>query len=320
MTRTQIIEHRKAVLRARGVPERFIDALATRKRYDGWSLSLGIIAMLLLWAVIIADNLDLSIDALVFPYIYPHTGLKDALIYAPDGITFFAYSCGFLAIGLLLLIISLRLAFKGEGRAPAWSAEASRLRALRPPETLDSLKPSAQYATLDTCADDRAFLIALGKTYKGLWWWRFVTVFGAVMILGAAAAMVSVAFETGFNFRVVRADAIEMHHAFQTRTYPLTTAKAAYVTCYSGRDADFEYRVVFPQRSVTLWLNDPDQGDTITRRLGVLDAHLTALHVPIYRMPATGSPGFDGSACVRDLTSDLKLRHPETLRALVFGG
>ena len=319
MTRTQIIEHRKAVLRARGVPERFIDALATRKRYDGWSLSLGIIAALLLPAMIVTSHLDVSIDALVFPYIYPHSPGRDALIYAPDGITFFAYTCCFLVMGLLFLIIGLRTASTREGRAPAWSAEASRLRTLRPPETLDSLKPSARYAALEHCADDRAFLVALGKIHKAHLWWRFVTLFGPVMILVTAVSMVYVAFDTGFNFRVVRADAIEMHHAFQTRTYPLATAKAAYVTCYSDRDADFEYRVVFPQRTVALWLNDPDQGDTITRRLGVLDAHLTALHVPIYRMPATGSPGFDGSACVRDLTSELKLKHPENLSALVFG-
>ena len=320
MTRAQIIEHRKAVLRARGVPERFIDALATRKRYDGWSLSLGIIATLLVLAIVVSSNLDLSIDALVFPYIYPHSPGRDALIYAPDGITFFAYTCCFLLMGLLFLIISLRLAFRREGRAPAWSAEASRLRTLRPPETLDSLKPSARYTALEHCADDRAFLIALGKTYKVRWLWRVITLFGPVMILVMAVSMVYVAFDTGFDFRVVRSDAIEMHHAFQTKTYPLATAKAAYVTCYSGRDADFEYRVVFPQRTVALWLNDPDLGDTITRRLGVLDAHLNALHVPIYRMPATGSPGFDGSACVRDLTSDLNLKHPENLRALVFGG
>ena len=319
MTRTQIIEHRKAILRARGVPERFIDALARRRRYDGVSLSLGIIAWLLLMAMIITNHLDVSIDALVFPYIYPIRPTGNALIYAPTGITFFAFTCGFLLLGLLVLVICLRLALRREGRAPAYSPTASYLRTLRPSETLDTLTPARLYATLEHCADDRAFLIALNKTYKGRWWWRFVIVYGAVMILGGAASMVYVAFDTGFDFEVVRADAIELHHAFKTTTYPLATAKAAYVTCYSGRDADFEYRVVFPKRTVVLWLNDPDQGDVITAKLSALDGRLNALHVPIYRMPATGSPGFDGSECVRDLTSDLKLKHPENLRALVLG-
>ncbi len=103
------------------------------------------------------------------------------------------------------------------------------------------------------------------------------------------------------------------------------TFLAAYVVCYSNPETSprFGYRIVFPGTITSVWeYRDPAHGldkAGVLERIDRVDRRLSELHVPVYRMPATGSPAFDGASCVAKLTRQWHLKSSDTLRHLVFG-
>lgn len=321
MASAKTIEKRKAVLRARGVPEKFIDNIARRKGLSS-RMALVLVLWLVFMALLMAPLFGLlafsdQITAWLAPLIYPEAR-SSLLFWTSDD---FSLVLCFAVVGALLIVavtLLFRVVRKSVRPFPAFHMLAEHLRTLGAYETLETIPYEPRLAGLDTLADDTAFL-QTARPVKRRTPIAFPLIMGGVFLLYAASHVVG-----AFDRKAVDLDAIRQSDLQGQTTHSFKTARYAYVTCYDNSGwSRFNYHIVFPDGSFSVWQwSDPVHGLTtagVLDRVDRIDRRLSSLGIPVYRMPQTGSPAFDGSACVAKLSQEWGLKSPETLRRLVFG-
>lgn len=157
------IDKRKAILRARGVPERFIDNLARRRNPRFGYLMLP--ALLVSMAASMATfHFSPAIDTWLAPRFFPDS--RDSLIFYmpvwPTMVLGLGAMCGVLYALFLYALIS---GARKPAPFPAYDSQAWILRTLRDGESVETVAPNAAYAALSGLADDQAFLAALRKPW-----------------------------------------------------------------------------------------------------------------------------------------------------------
>jgi len=321
MASAKEIEKRKVILRARGVPEKFIDNIARRKGYGYW-LAVWMTVWLTFCALMLTSAFGLLFSDNFSGWLAPLTyrwEQESLLFFAPDDL---AFALSFVISGLIVAVAIVAAARFRQHTIlpfPAYSAFADYLRGVRPYETLDTIVPEPRLAAMDHFADDTAFLKNARPTQPK-----------QPVVIPLAAATLFVVFSlsrtmTLFDTTSVDREAIRLGSVTGETVYPLRTAKFAYVTCYDnpGSSTRFDYHIVFSQGTFSIWeSHDPvhklDRG-AVLDRIDQIDRQLANLKVPVYRAPPTGIPNYNPSSCVSTLSRDWDLKSPETLRRLVLG-
>ena len=322
MASAKEIEKRKAILRARGVPEKFIDNIARRKGPGAVPFALAAVLMaLVLAAIALPILLDDHIEAFLTPYLYPQAR-PSLLFYSSHGLGPAMTSVSlFLTVTIYCAAIALAVTRGRRQPAkpfPAFDSFAVSLRGLRENETLESVLPDIRFTVLDHLPDDAAFLDAARPARRKA---NLLP-----LLLGPAIFGMMIATQAGavFDTKTVGLDAIRIQRLGHETTYLLKDAKLAYVVCYSGPDnLQFDYRIIFHGRTISLkeW-RDPIHGlddAGVIDRIDQIDRQLNRLNVPVYRMPRGGSPAIDGTLCVARMSRSWTARSADTLRRLVFG-
>lgn len=304
---TDKLEQRKAALRVRGVPERFVEAIATRKEMARWP---GV-----LWGA------PLIVSLVAFAaYMFPIFRLAARLIYAgaPPHLLLWTGVSFILFVALLIAVVGVPLWVFGflsrltgrAGRHPAANWMASNLRApISDGETLSSerLLPAAQ---TERIADERAYLNALVRRVSAAIYPRVFGVFAVLWL-----PMIALGAWVMFTYTIVTPDAVISRNPFHTQVLPLRTLSRVNVECGMDRSrADFHYRLVFPKwtEDANIYWADVSRAEAL-HRLSALDARLGALHVPVVR-----AGGADTQACATALVRQDRA-DPGDVQRLVFG-
>jgi hypothetical protein len=312
MARQAEIDKRKAILTARGVPERFIDAIARRNSIPAFLITLFIAAAVFAAVVMALMALSASIEAWLAPRFYA-AALDSLIFYMPSAPVMLLFLAA-MTLWLLSFPVTLAMAFRRQSSpSPAYHGLAVTLRTLRPGETLATVKADETYAALSGLADDQAFLNAVRPPNTK----PVVNILvSLVVLIPVAVNLVGTLADAG-KFRDVTLDAVRLHDHGRVTLYPL--AKADYAEARCDAKHGFDYRLHFPGQTVSLWtyrdplhrLDDVQILDRLTR----VDDRLISLHVPIRRLPATG----DAKSCVEKTVQRWKLTDGQPLERLVFG-
>ena len=322
------LKARRAILRARGVPDRFVDKLATRR---GMPLLVWAFPVLLIAGFLAADfavvagstSRTAPLQSLIGPFIFGPVGPH--LLFTPgNGLV------GFILMGslwaliagyvLILLVYIWVTSSRPVSAWPAYSPMATTLRALRKGETPATVKRDDSFAELAYLPDDRAFLQALkDKVPKNRA--RVANLAFVFAFLSFMAAVPGV--QAWHDYQLVTTDTLEFHHAFKTQIYALKDAQQADVVCYADQSEGFQYRLVFNNRVFVVSRGFDTYGQ-LTRaqvigRLVQLDQRLAQLGIPIHRMPSSGSPADDAKACIDHWAALSKSGDAAALTRLVFG-
>lgn len=322
MASAKVIEKRKAVLRARGVPEKFIDNIA--RRNGPWVMVVGAVGLwLAVWALLMTSIFGslfftATINAWLAPFIYPRA--RDSLLFeVPDDL---AITVGLTIVGFVIVVAFIVMVRAGRGPVrpfPAYSVFGEYLRNIGGYETLDTIVHQPHLSEMDHLIDDRAFLQD-ARPPKAKMRLTALLVFTALFLLFLLSRVVGI-----FDTTSVDREAIRLGDWQGETPYPLKTAKFAYVTCYDnpGLSTRFNYRIVFARDTFSIWQwSDPVHGLNeagVIDRIDQVDRQLARLNVPIYRAPPTGIPDHDPSTCIAKLSRYWHLKSPETLRHLVSG-
>ncbi len=321
MARSSKVETYRAVLRARGVPERFVEALATRKGPPMRVLFSLALMFAGLMALMVADAWagDPVSHWLASWFCRPAPG--SLLIFTAEAPMAALFAMLAASIVPMFSIVTL-VSGISSGRvkpAPAHDYKATSLRTLRPGETLETLRPDANYQNLAGLADDTAFLQAIRPTTKTPSWSYY---YFALIIVAILAMGVSPLLSLG-DYKEVTADAVYLHKSGKTRSYRLADAQYAYITCSTGdRYPRFDYRLVYPKLTISVWNWHDDvhrlSGGQVMQRLGQVDEALVANHVRIDRMPA-GGPRDEAEACIAQFARTWSTADRRLMRRLVIG-
>jgi hypothetical protein len=313
------IDRRKAILRARGVPERFVDALARRRGPIVKRCLMALIAAAPIAAFTAAFNFN-EINAWLTPMLY--TSRADSLLFSADNDPATGVIAALLGLGTpaaIWLYHVVRLLRPGP--FPTYSGIADVLRHLSPGERLDRIKPWARYTVLADLPDDQAFLNVLHL--PRFWSWPsvlFQLILAAVMAFTLWKGVIP-AFTPGPYWEATL-DTLEVHADGRTVTRRFADAQYAYVICYSSHTT-FDFRLHFPDRPVSLWkASDPMHRldrEQVVERLAQIDNRLAQLHVRVDRMPATGRFHDDAVACVNQMSDRWSPEGRKALQRLVFG-
>ncbi len=318
MARQAQVDKRKAILKARGVPERFIDNIARRKLPFGF-----LFAILAGFVVFIAAIVGLlyfsdTWQGWLATYLYPEAG-NSLLAYSSTdlvgGVLF-----GLTVIGFVVYVLALmNLASLKARPFPAYSPVGVGLYTLKPGETLDTLFPNPNYAKYADLIDDQAFLNAVAPPRPPAW----LKIFIPIVLLPVLLPLLGI-LSTSHDYKAIDLGAVRFHVGGRTLTYRLADAEYAYVLCYSGeRGGRFDYRLQYPKRTISLWNYNEIvhhlSEEQIAGRLARIDARLAQLHVPIHRMPVTDSPHYDAVSCVQNISRSWSPQGRKTLEHLVFG-
>ncbi len=313
MASRKTLDRRRAVLRARGVPEKFVEAIARRRGPLGFIVGLLLRLFLPIIAVVaLTSYFSRVINVTVAPWLYGAPAAS-FLVLGPD----IAMDLSWIgAVVALALVFTHMVAVNGPARrSPAADQQALLLRSGHPA----TVKRNDRYAALGDLPDDRAFLDAVRQpvaTKAGRLWviWLVMLVLGAVEIANQLS-----------RFTVVRGDTIEMHHWGRTKPYRLSDAGRVEVACHDN--GGFAYRLYYGHRVIGIdrryaylhdALHDLGPGQVI-ERLSVIDARLSALHVRIDRVPPMGSPADEAGRCVGRTAANWPAADRAVLRRLVFG-
>ncbi len=326
MASQKTIEQRKAILRARGVPEKFVHNLATRKSGVGFlviSVLLLIVPMIAVPAALLGAS-HLTIGWL-YAALYPDA--RTSLLFLGEVPTLGLSLGAFMLAILIYMGIAIWHASRPVRPYPGADATASRLRALAQTETVDTLKRDTHYANLDHLADDRAFLTAIApKTSdaqsranrKSV----VILITCIVVMTGVFLSLPIIAFS---RYVLVRGDTVELHDFRYQRQYALSAARQTYVRCHdnTGGTPDFDYGVEYPDVYISLYqssdvvhnLNEPQ----VIARLSVIAARLDAMHIKVHRLVSGGSLADDAEDCVNDVARTWSAADRARLHQLVFG-
>ncbi len=318
MATSQQIETRKAILKARGVPERFIDAIANRAGNSGIMLVVVILALVMFGLQMSGLFLSEHIE----PWVLRHYAgaTSSVLFYAPSSLGMLGFMVT-IALGFLLAFaIMMAWASRPVRPFPQYNSYAVRLRMLRPDESLATIEPNRRYDEYATLADDAAFLAAIAPKPSSV----LVSLSPLIIIVIVIAGYLAPTALAATHYKAVTMDEIDIYSGANKATYRLSEAKYAYVVCYDGVDrGGFAYRLAYADTSIELWeRRDALQGlgpAEVLDRLDSLDQRLAQLGVPIHRMPVTGSPYDDGMNCVVSRARAWRLKRPDVLHRLVFG-
>ena len=277
-----IIERRKAVLRAKGVPEKFVEPLATRKigvlREAGGMLMATVV--LLGFAVWQASSAN-RVMAVVHGWFYG--AIQPGLLFTPT--FFFDMFCllGMNGAALTALLAGAAVwgtFFPDRARPwPAYSPTASLLRALGRYKTLKTTKPVASYQRLAYLSSDVAFLEAVIRDRPNL------LVKGAVRMAAIFAGIFGVlGFLASQDYVRITESRIEIHHAWGSRVYQFRDVKRAESQCVEfGKSAGYHYTLVLPGTRLELFpvhsMEWADNRPGALQRLARLDGMLAALKV-----------------------------------------
>ncbi len=307
------LENRRQILRARGVPEAFIDKLATRG--DGVVSELMVMvagfAVLFVFGVTGVFWITPALGQLG-RLLYGHA--RPALLIGSEGLTF-----GMVFGMLALLLVSLLMAgastlFRRPARPwPAYSAAASRLRQLGRGEKLASLRPNKAYAALAAQPDDTAFLDALAaRNLRAAW--RTPVVFAVAFIVACVVA-------SQCYWRLT-ATAYEVHRPWGSHVYPLSTVESAEITCgLQGRAMDvFHYWLVFPEgrydiAEMQIFTQPELNWQGMVDRVAVVNRGLLARKVPVNAIGGRGDTAARFNACLAKWRANTHIRSafPEPL-------
>jgi hypothetical protein len=290
MASAKTIEHRKAVLRAKGVPERFIEPLATRKS-NGLAELLSfliVVGLILGWAsiqvAVMAPAGEMLADWL-------YAGVQKASFFSPT--ILFDYFCIIASLLPTMLVLFGGLAvwsllFPERVRPwPAYSATATALRMLGRNNSLKSTKPLPQYQQLGHLTSEVAFLEALI--------WRSPT---QLVTVALQSGVVILCLSAGLGFvaandyiRIV-GTRVEVHHAWSTGVFQLSEVTRAESRCQNmGKDAGYHYALRLPGTRLELF---PAPSVMAGRRRGILQS-LARLDQALWTMKkqdvVVGPPG-----------------------------
>ena len=273
------LDNRRQVLRARGVPEAFVEKLATRGD--------GVVSELMIMVIGFVALLVFSVTGVFWitpalgqlgRLLYGHA--RPALLIGSEGLTF-----GLVFAMLALLLVSLLMAgastlLRRPAKPwPAYNATASGLRQLGRGEKLTSLRPNKAYAALATQPDDTAFLDALAAR-SARFAWRVPAIFAVAFIVACALA-------SQCYWRLT-ATAYEVHRPWGSHVYPLSTVESAEITCGpQGRTMDvFRYWLVFPEgrydiAEMQIFTQPELNWQGMVDRVAVVNRDLLARKVPV---------------------------------------
>ena len=314
------IETYKAILRARGVPERFIDAIARRSGSSPASLVL-LVFWLASMAVMAAGFIYLNaIDRFILPLLYPHAA--GSLLFFPPVSFEDLHVTGLVLVFMLMMIFAVVIAGLRSGSAkpsPAYDSQAYAMRTLRQGETLETLYPNPAYQALADLPDDTAFLAATRPKVARS---RYAVIPFALL----PVIFMSLPGLMGLGtYKDVTSDAVRLHMGASTTVYRLADAQYAYVLCGGLGDdrALFDYRLVYPHKTISLWARRDNLHDLsdeqVMQRLAQIDTALTRAGVRVDRMPATGSPRDDALSCIDSEGRYWSRADQALLRRLVLG-
>lgn len=284
------IERRKRILRARGVPEAFIDQIATRRDnylHQVLMWGMGLAAAFALPALFIFDRPTL--DNVLAPLLYGDPG--------PVWM-FGVHVSYFVFLGCLWLYGTFTISGFVDyvfGRAvapyPAYSSVAVGLRSLDVEnESLETLKPNPRFQALANAGSEQAFLKAVQKPKGGRW-------HGSWLIL-----LATVCLACHFDYWTLKGHTLTVHRPWGSRVYDLRHAKYAVVDCRDGEDSNqFEYGIYFPHKRFELAM----RRDVVNRlaepgvfaRLERVDAFLVKAGIPVYRAERTAKSEEADGAC-----------------------
>ncbi len=316
MTDSSLIARRKATLRARGVPEKFIDAIATRKNGALVSLLLVLVFVMPLFGLIFGSFvfsgpltawLDKARDPLL---------LDSLLVYHTSAASSVALATA-LPWVFVMFFASDALQRWRTRPWPAFSIIGNRLRSDASGRAPEAITRDADYAKLADLPDDTAFLNALrpSKTSAGN---RFMTAWMFLTFVPVIVAAGYLAIDGAASYNVLRTDTFEVHSLSDTQTHRIADARLAYVLC-RGIGYRFDYRVRWPDTTVSLWeASDPlhhlDERQVI-ERLNTIDSTLARDHIRVDRMP----PSPEAEACVAAMAKGWPQADRARLHRLVFG-
>jgi hypothetical protein len=316
---TKEIEKRKAILRARGVPEKFIDNIARRKGATGLTIAVILAATAAMMALLIGPMAyEDHVISILAPYLFPYAD-HSLLFRGGNGIGSTLSFAAFFCVFMVLIVWSDRRRNRPSRPFPAYDITAASLRIVRQNENLETIAPNPAYSGLDYLPDDTAFLTRIRPERQKGQAWAWVGA-SCILLFPMAAHLVPAFITTSADL-----DAVTERSLQKTTVHAVKDAKFAYAVCYDNPrgQPDFDYRVAFKDTTISLWQRkDPVhelEGDGIVERIGRIDQRLKALGIPIHRMPTAGSIGVDGEECVTHATRYWHLKSPETLHRLVFG-
>ncbi len=309
MTDGKNVDKRRQILRARGIPEKFVEALATRKDSVA-NFAYVLIPVALILVMCLSATVWLKpVFALFARVLYGH--VRPALLIGalPVGL-----AAVLVCLMLLVILTAITVVTLASGPAkpwPAYSATASVLRGLGRGETVTSVRRREAYVSLSYLSDDTAFLNAVIQ--RG----RRATA-RLPLIAGAALALACL-FASQSYWRLTE-DAFEVHRPWSDHIYPLTSVTGTEVSCGpEGRSADvFKYRLVFPQGRF-----DIVEGQSMTQpevswqetiaRVGRIHQQLVDRKLPVRLFRRRGETAVQFSACLARWRADtgVKAGFPE---------
>lgn len=290
------LDHRRRVLRARGVPERFVDKLATRGD--------GVVGELMVAVAGFAVLMVIAVTG-VF-WMRPALGMVGGLLYghARPALLIGSESLSFTAVfGMLaLLLVSLLMAgagilFRRPAKSwPAYNGIASGLRQPGRGETLASVRPNKAYAALAGLADDTAFLDALARrSFRAAW--RAPAIFAVALVVACVVA-------SQCYWRLTTA-AYEVHRPWGSHVYPLSTVESAEISCGpQGRAMDvFRYWLVFPEgrydiAEMQIFTQPELNWQGMADRVAIVNRGLLARKVPVNAIGGRGDTRQRFNACL----------------------
>jgi hypothetical protein len=319
------IDTRKAILRARGVPEKFIDNLATRNSRGKAGAFFLIAVLVCLAGFLTVTTFSPQIEALLVPVLY-REAMGSLLFYLPDAfLSLVPATCAIAFVSALVAIMFETVRWlRAIEPYPAYSSYAELLRTERPDEIAATIQPNPAYVNFADLADDTAFLKAIFPQKKSSAWRFLPTIFLFACMALPLYRTISPEMSGLFDYKDATLEAVRLRTSKGMVTYPLKDAKYAYVLCYDEPSRiGFAYKLVYPNKTISLWRRrdllhnlGPEQ---VLERLNRIDTELTRLHVPVHRMPMTGSPYDDALSCIDSAAKEWELKDTKGLRHLVFG-
>ncbi len=277
MASTKTIEHRKAVLRAKGVPERFIEALATRNPNGLLELLGLLVAAACLWG---AGWLQMTALPFIVAWLCQalYGNLPQGVFFSP-GAMFDVFSLLGVVCPVLWLFfagVALRISLFPERVRPwpAYNATAAALRMLGRNQTLKTTKPRLEFRQLGHLTSEVAFLEAVIRNQPRH---LFKAAIRITIVLACLAGVLG-GLCTQDYVRVTDRT-VEVHHVWGTHIVALNDIKRAETSCVdTGKERGFHYVLDLPNQKLELYptpsaeeLNDRRD---VLMRLGRVDTLL----------------------------------------------
>ncbi len=313
MASEKTLNRRRTVLRARGVPERFIDNLARRRTGIAgaaciWILT--VIAIVLFVPIAIWGGLYDGVLRLEH-WLYGDA-LKSALfVIAPDVLFNTAFIMWMWLSYQVSTVGRIWMLTRPVKPAPAFHIVASHLRRKR---WWQKPQPLQRLEDFEDCTDDADFLKTL-KRRSAKKRNRIVAGYLVLMLLVFPAVVAACGLIWADNYTAVYPDAVEQHSALGVTRHSFDAVRRVDITCVPDRDG-LRYTLIFDDASINilnLWNTSGADMGALGKDFQDIDGRLSARHVPIRRLAPTEAV----KACLSATGPDEF--GPDVLYALAFG-